>query len=64
MRAAKSFSEGMIKWYQSQGIETSFFNNWRLIKTKQIEVESFVPTNIIHTITEKCEHRRKESEYI
>ena len=65
MRASKSlFSEGMIKWYQSQGIETSFFNNWRLVKTKQIEVESFVPTNIIHTIIEKCEEHAVKDQNI
>ena len=65
MRASKSlFSEGMLQWYQSQGIETSFFNNWRLIKTKQIEVESFVPTNIIHTIIEKCEEHAVKDQNI
>ena len=59
MRAAKGlFSEGMIGWYELQGIDTSFMNNWRLVKTKVIEVESFVPTDIIHTIIDKCEEQR------
>lgn len=58
MRTAKGFfSDGMIEWYKTQGIDTSFFNNWRLVKTKTIEVESFTPTNIIHTVIQKCEEQ-------
>jgi integrase len=56
LKLSKSlFSRGMIEWYDEQGIETSYMVNWTTTVVKQQPVKSFIPTNDIHRVIEKCE---------
>jgi len=56
LKLSKSlFSRGMIEWYDEIGIETSYMVNWTTTVVKQQPVKSFVPTNDINVIIEKCE---------
>mgnify|MGYP003138975673 FL=1 len=59
LKLSKSlFSRGMIEWYDEIGIETSHMANWQTMIVKQKAVKSFVPTNDINVIIEKCESVR------
>lgn len=56
LKLSKSlFSRGMIEWYDEQGIETSYMVNWTTTVVKQQPVKSFIPTNDINVVIEKCE---------
>ena len=56
LRLSKSlFSRGMIEWYDEQGIETSYMVNWTTTVVKSKPIKSFIPTNDINVVIEKCE---------
>lgn len=56
IKTAKSlFSKSMVEYYESVGIETSYFSNWTSCQIRSQQPKAFVPTTEINTVIQKCE---------